>query len=68
MADERKCYAGDLGTDALGKRVLLGDEVVVGPVVEITHNLNVRGVKTTRVMSETEAHRVYDTALVEVRP
>ena len=67
MADERKCYAGDLGSDALGKQVHLGDEVTVGPVVEVTHRVNARGVKTTRILSETEGQRVYDTALVEVR-
>ena len=67
MADERKCYAGDLGSDALGKHVLIQDEVTVGPLVEITHRMNSRGVKTTRVSSETEAHRIYDTAIVEVR-
>ncbi|MGU3409141.1 hypothetical protein ACLBWP_03455 [Microbacterium sp. M1A1_1b] len=67
MADERKCYAGDLGTDALGKHVDLGDETVVGPVVEITHRVNARGVKTTRLLSDIDAQRVYDTAVVEVR-
>lgn len=67
MADERKCYAGDLGTDVLGKHVHLGDEVTVGPIVEVTHRVNARGVKTTRILSETEGHRVYDTATVEVR-
>lgn len=67
MADERKCYAGDLGTDALGKHVHLGDEVTVGPVLEITHRLHGGGVKTTRILSETEAQRIYDTAVVEVR-
>jgi len=67
VADERKCYAGDLGSDALGKHVLIQDEVTVGPLVEITHRMNSRGVKTTRVSSETEAHRIYDTAIVEVR-
>jgi hypothetical protein len=67
VADERKCYAGDLGTDALGKHVDLGDEVTVGPVVEITHRVNARGVQTTRILSEVEAHRVYSDAVVEVR-
>lgn len=67
MADERKCYAGDLGSDALGKHVDLGDEVRVGPVIEITHRVNARGVKTTRVLSDTEAQRVYDEATVTVR-
>lgn len=66
MADERRCYAGDLNSDALGKRVALDDEVTVGPVIEISHRVNARGVKTTRVITETEAHRVYDTALVQV--
>ena len=68
MADERKCYAGDLNSDTLGKRVHLGDEVTVGPVVEITHRAAPSGVKTTRIISETEAQRVYENALVEVTP
>jgi hypothetical protein len=67
VADERKCYAGDLNSDTLGKRVDLGDEVVVGPVIEITHMQNARGVKSTRIASDLESYRVYDTATVEVR-
>jgi len=66
VADERKCYAGDLGTDALGKHIHIQDEVVVGPLVEITHRVNARGVKTTRLLSETEGQTIYDTALVQV--
>ncbi len=31
MADERKCFAGDLGTDQLGKRVTI--ETATGAVV-----------------------------------
>lgn len=66
MADERRCYAGDLNSDTLGKRVRIDADVTVGPVVEIAHRVNARGVKTTRIISEVEAHRIYDTATVEV--
>lgn len=45
MADERKCYAGDLGSDALGKTVMVpathGERARSGVVREVVHFLGV---------------------------
>jgi len=54
MADERRCYAGDLGSDALGKTVVVPkhglDDERQGMVLSVSHDLGLKGKPITSVV------------------
>lgn len=80
MADERKCYAGDLSLDALGKTVLTpathGEEAHSGRVLEVVHLLTsdkpVRGhtqiVFALNRLGERRMVELDSNLIVEVKP
>lgn len=78
MADERKCYAGDLGSDALGKTVIVPEHGHEGErrgvVVSVSHGSGLTGKAITTVlmtpagsMGVQQAVTVDATVVVEVR-
>lgn len=58
MADERKAYAGDLGSDALGKTVVLPqhglDDERKGVVLSVSHDTGMTGKPITSVVFRPE--------------
>lgn len=55
MADDRKCYAGDLTSDVLGKvvRVKVDERTVIEDVVLLVeHRLGIADAPVTRIMFE----------------
>lgn len=78
MADERRCYAGDLGSDALGKTVIVPahglDGERRGVVVAVSHGTGLTGKPITTVqvrplgsIGVQQAWTVDATVVVEVR-
>ena len=79
MADERKCYAGDLGSDALGKTVSVPksglDEAHVGTLTMVSHFVGAAGKPVaemrfapSEVLGSSRVLTVDDAVTVEVRP
>jgi hypothetical protein len=70
MADERKCYAGDLSSDALGKTVVTpathGEEARTGTVVEVVHLLTVEKPKRARTQIVFWFDRLGERRMVEL--
>jgi hypothetical protein len=54
VADERKCYAGDLGSDAIGKTVVVPrhglDDERRGTVLSVSHDQGLTGKPITSVV------------------
>jgi hypothetical protein len=54
VADERRCYAGDLGSDALGKTVVVPkhglDDERQGEVLSVSHDAGLTGKPITSVV------------------
>ncbi|MBF4603725.1 hypothetical protein [Curtobacterium sp. VKM Ac-2884] len=78
MADERKCYAGDLGSDALGKTVAVPvtglDGAHTGTLSLVSHFMGVAGKPVTElrfspseVLGSSKVLTVDDAVTVEVR-
>lgn len=72
MADERKCYAGDLGSDALGKTIVFseGKNTRVVQVRRVAHSVSRvhPGTKITTIHGPAGGmYVVPDATLVEVR-
>lgn len=78
MADERKCYAGDLGSDALGKTVAVPqsglDEAHAGTLALVSHFVGVAGKPVTELrfapaelLGSSRVLTVDDAVTVEVR-
>jgi hypothetical protein len=55
MADERKCFAGDLTSDVLGKVIRLrvdGQTVIEDVVINVEHSIGIHGEPVTFVAFE----------------
>jgi hypothetical protein len=78
VADERKCYAGDLGSDVLGKTVAVPatglDDAHTGTLSLVSHFVGVAGKPVTElrfapaeVLGSSKVLTVDDAVTVEVR-